>query len=216
MINFACSKKDTSPEIEQKIIEDTFVEIFEYTFQDFRKSPPPLPPPPAPKWTDEEWKKHFEDYKKHLDTLIFRPLYIIVNDSALGIPKTELKRMFEEDNQKLTFIDTTVFKKSFKIDLENIDLGKDFILKHSSDFSQNIGELVNYDRLKYDWKEEKHLRQFSGMLSFSRFYFNKEQNYGFMYVSFNCGKLCGCSYMVFVKKTQNKWVIDKIENLGCA
>ena|SRR5690606_7951058 len=180
-----------------------------------------MPPPPANDSKEELEKMHkaFEkakkDHKIFLDTTKFASLYVIVNDSALGIPKSELKRIFEKDNQDVKFIDTTVFKKSFKINLTNINLGKDYILKHSSDFSQNIGELIKSDRLKYDWKEEKHLQQFSGILSLSRIYFNKEQNYGFMYVSFDCGKLCGCSHMVFVKKTQNKWVVDKIEDLGC-
>lgn len=206
---------------EQKIIEDIFPELFKQTFQDFRKIPTP-PPPPANdskeelEKMDKAFEKSKEDHKIFLDTTKFAPLYVIVNDSAWGIPKSELKRMFEKDNENIKFIDTTVFKKSFKIDLRSINLGKDYVLKYKSDFSQNIGELIKDDALKHPWKEEKQLQQFSGMLSLSRIYFNKEHNYGFLNVSFSCGKLCGCGYIVFVKKENNKWTIDKINSLGCS
>lgn len=215
MLNMSCSTAQSSVRIEKGIIEEIFSEIFEYAFQDFRKLIPPLPPPPAPRWTDEEWDQHFENYKKHLDSLKFAPLYVIVNDSAYGIPKSELKRIYNENNQRIKNIDTSIVKKSFKLDLSKLDLGKDYIIKYKSDFSNTIDELIREEWRKHP-REEIHLHQFSGIISLSRIYFNSEQNYGFLNVSFGCGKLCGCDYRFFIKKVADKWVIDKIDDLGCA
>lgn len=216
----SCSKTDRSVEVEQDIITELFPVIFKKTFQDYRKIP--IPPPPPLNDSKEELKKmqkafeeSIENYKIFLDTTLFVPLYVIVNDSAYSIPKFELKRMYEEEKGDIKFLDTTTFKKSFKLDLSQIDLSKDYILKYRSDFSFPIDELIKIDWQKHP-SEEIHLHQFSGMLGLSRIYFNKEQNYGFLHVSFSCGKLCGCGYRVFIKKNKGKWIIDKIDNLGCA
>lgn len=216
----SCSKTDRSVEVEQDIITELFPVIFERAFQDYRKIPIP-PPPPLNDSKEEMDKMHKafatsrENYKIFLDTIQFAPLFVIVNDSAYGIPKFELKRMYEEEKADIKFLDTTTFKKSFKLDLSQIDLGKDYILKYRSDFPLTIDELIKRDWQKHP-AEEIHLHQFSGMLGLSRIYFNKKQTYGFMDVSFDCGKLCGCGYRVFIRKNGDKWIIDKVDDLGCA
>ncbi len=218
--NIGCSKSVNTKPSEQEIIENLFPEIFEYTFDDSRKRPIP-PPPPSNDSKEELDKMHkaFENAKiEHqifIDTTIFATLFVIVSDSAWGIPKSELKRIYNEENENLKFIDTTNFKNSFKIDLSKIDLGKDYVLKYKSHFSTTIDELINEEWLKHS-KKEIHLHQYTGILSLSRIYFNSEQNYGFLIVSFGCGKLCGCDYRFFIKKIADKWVIDKIDDLGCA
>lgn len=231
---FSCSQEKQRSKFlmsneEQKVIDDVFASlIYELKIIDSRKRFVPPPPPFSPDATNNEHTKKYkskeemdeafwnakEDYKIYIDTTDFAPLNIVVNDSVLGYNKKWLKSWYEEDN-RLEFIDTTNIKKAFKIDLSNIKLSKDYILKYTSDLELPIDKLKNNERLKYP-VQQKHLWQYTGTLFLHRLYFNKDRNYGVMQVGYNCGKLCGCGYVVFVKKVDNKWQIDKIESTGCA
>ena len=217
LINLSCIEKSNTAKLEQKIIEDIFPKLVENTFSDYRKMY--VPPPPPKNDSKEELKKMklafaktAENYKIYIDTTKFAPLYVVINDSIEGYSKQELKRLYNRF-KNIRFIDTSAYKKAFKIDLSKIDLRKDYIVKYKSDFTQFIDELVKQDRSKYP-KEEKHLWEFSGMLYLYRIYFNKTQDYGFLNVGFRCGKMCGSAYRVFVKKKDDKWEIDKTISLG--
>ena len=211
IFSYSCTQKEDPIKMEQQIFEDIFPELVKNTFSDYRKILPAIPPPPASP-TKKEVDKLIENYKIYIDTTKFAPLYVVINDSVGGYSKQELKRFYNE-YKNIRFIDTTLYKKAFKIDLSKIDLGKDYIIKYKSDFTQFIDELVRQERSKYP-KEEKHLREFSGMLYLYRIYFNEAKDYGFLNVGFRCGKMCGNSYRVFVKKKNGKWEIDKIISLG--
>lgn len=200
---------------DQKVYSDIFQEIIEETFQDFRKMTPPAPPPPAPQLSEKEREERFKSLQNQLDTIKFAPLYVIIKDTVKSIPKENLKKIFEE--KEVTFIDTNEVKKDIKIDISKIKVSEDYLLIYKSELQFSLEELKRREWEKYSRNEERNLHQYSGgILNLTRVYFNQEIDYGFLEVGFYCGKLCGCGYRVFVKKIQNKWVIDKIENLGCA
>ncbi|WP_417195297.1 hypothetical protein [Bizionia sp.] len=228
LLNFGC-KNSTSTDLEETVYQDIFPELVNKRFQDFRKMMAPLPAPPNPndtirrkytrEYKDKEemdlvFKQYRENHSKYLDTTNFVPLIVIVSDSVKGYSKNELKRYSKLKNSQ--FIETLEFKPSFKLDLSKIKMPNDYILKYKSEYSESLEELRFKEWEKYPNKENRHLHQFSGMLYLYQVYFNSDKTYGFLNVGFNCGKLCGCSFQVFVKKVDGKWVIDDIDNLGCA
>lgn len=225
---YGCKRAESFKQ-EQAVYQDIFPELVNKTFQDYRKlmAPPPAPPHPndtiSNKYTfeykdkeeiDEVFNQYRENHNKYLDTINFAPLIVIISDSLNGYSKEELKRYSKLKNSQ--FIETLEFKPSFKLDLSKIDMPDGYKIKYKSEYSESIEELKFKEWKKYPNKEDRHLHQFSGMLYLYQVYFNKDQTYGFLNVGFNCGKLCGCSYQIFVKKVKDKWVIDDIDNLGCA
>ncbi len=215
LLNTSCTNKDetNSTVLESNVLKCIFPELIKETFFDFRKLPIPLPlPENASKETidtmQNQSKKFIEEYKTQLDTTKFAPLYVIVEDSVFPLSKSNLSEL-NRNNKNLHFIDSLDHKKPYRIDLSKLKLDNQYILKYKSDFSTGIKELRTKDRKKH---KENHLMQYSGIIYLSRIYFNKTEDYGFFIVVFNCGKLCGFTYDVYVKKEGGKWIIDKIES----
>ncbi len=226
-ILLSCSNKfEEGSTLEQQVYQDIFPELVDKTFQDFRKLPVPPLAPYSPNATSNEHTKKYKDkeemdeafsqavenHKIYLDTTDFAPLTVIVSDTVAKYSKKD--KLISRHNN-INF-DTEYIKSSFKIDVSKIEMPVGYDLKYKSAFSESIEELKKADWEKYPNKEQRHLHKFSGELNLYQIYFNEETTYGFLHVGFYCGKLCGCSYRVFVKKINKKWVIDDIQNLGCA
>lgn len=215
---------------EQKVYRDVFQGLVEKTFQDFRKMSIPPPPPQSPydsiknehareykdkKEMDSVFNQYRENHKIYLDTTVYVPLYVIVSDTLIGKQTKDLKNLWLENNE-VRFIDTTEIKEDVKIDLSVIKLSEDYLLKYRSEFSYSIEELIRKDWEQYPKREDRHLHQYSGVMYLSRVYFNSTKDLGAFNVGFNCGKLCGCGFLVIVKKEKDIWIIERIKNLGCA
>ena len=120
----------------------------------------------------------------------------------------DLKRV---SKNSLHVVDTLIIKDSFKIDLSNIRLKNSYTLKYLSDFNEPYPELINTDNFKYG-REQRHLRQISGVLYLNRVHMEEERDEGWFDVAFKCGKFCGSSHRIYVKLEDSKWVIEKIES----
>ena len=229
LICLSCSNKnEVKIKLEQQVYQDVFPELVKQTFEDFRKLPTIPPPPLSPNMTNKEYSKEYKDkeeidetfrqyslnHKIYLDSTNFAPLVVIVSDTVIGYSKMRLKRFSKYSSLK--FIDTSIYKPPFKIDLSKIEMPEEYILKYKSDFRKSLEELINADWEKYPSKKQRHLHRFSGELILYQVYFNDVKDYGFFQLGFYCGKLCGCSYRIWVKKVNEKWEIDDIQNLGCA
>lgn len=53
-------------------------------------------------------------------------------------------------------------------------------------------------------------------LSFSRILLNKERDKGVLACTYSCGGLCGNGYRVYIKKSGNRWIIERIEHAWVA
>lgn len=53
---------------------------------------------------------------------------------------------------------------------------------------------------------------FSGSFSISRIYFDKQKKFGVLTASYYCGTRCGEGFTIFIKKVNDKWVIDEIQD----
>lgn len=87
-------------------------------------------------------------------------------------------------------------KLKYKIDIKCVTNRK---LKYRSEFK----EFNDFFGNKYDF-------ELGGIISFSRIHFDKRKDYGILSASYLCGDLCGQGFMVYLKKNNNKWVIQKI------
>lgn len=94
--------------------------------------------------------------------------------------------------------------ESHLLNLSEIENGKQFMLKNSSEFPKGfkVWERKNYNFL------------FSGILRLSRIYFDEEKRFGLIYCSYVCGRLCGEEVIICIHKINDKWTIDKTILLG--
>ena len=85
------------------------------------------------------------------------------------------------------------------LDLSKIGKRKELALKYYSEFPEGfqIWERENYDFL------------FPGILEVSRIYFDRKRQFGLLYSSYVCGRLCGEGAIICIHKINDKWVIDK-------
>jgi hypothetical protein len=97
------------------------------------------------------------------------------------------------------------FKKEqnleYDFDFKEIKIKNKFVLKDISEFPKGRGEI---------WKA-KYNFIFSGVVFFSRIQFDKDKKFGILDGGFTCGRLCGQGSRFYIKKVNNKWVIDKVE-----
>ncbi|WP_318640462.1 hypothetical protein [Flavobacterium ardleyense] len=78
-----------------------------------------------------------------------------------------------------------------------------FIFKHLSEQPRDAD-------LKYTgWK--KSYAKFAGVMSFSSIKFDDKKETGTIDVSYSCGDKCGLGYLVYLKKSEGKWIISKVE-----
>lgn len=204
----SCGKKQTDLEFEKSVANDIFPALLDSLFIDIRLTPPPPPPPPL---NDEagdsikiEWdqSKLIADYQKRKAELEkdTTKLVIAIVDSTYRIDeglKKELIAFYKKDDIKL---DTINNKNPYKINLPDLKHNKKFHLKYRSKFPATSKV----------WNKA-HGFHLSGITGFSRIQFDQSKSYGALISGFGCGKLCGFSCIVFIRKVNGKWIIDDIK-----
>ncbi|MRX68471.1 hypothetical protein SAMN06265349_101513 [Flavobacterium resistens] len=91
---------------------------------------------------------------------------------------------------------------TYTIDYKNIPLKGKFEIRNISEFPKDRYE---FWRKKYDFI-------FAGAVYFTRIQFDKERKYGVLDGGFSCGRHCGIGVRIYIKKINDKWIIDKIDN----
>ncbi|HQF49098.1 MAG TPA: hypothetical protein PLO52_13975 [Flavobacterium alvei] len=89
----------------------------------------------------------------------------------------------------------------YDFDFKELKIKNKFVLENISEFPKGKGEI---------WKA-KYNFIFSGVVFFTRIQFDKDKKFGILDGGFACGRLCGQGSRIYIKKINNKWVIDKIE-----
>lgn len=94
-------------------------------------------------------------------------------------------------------------KSKTKIDIENITNSGVFIVRNRNEFPKELpSRKQNYDF------------SFSGYLAFSHVFYNEDKTKGVVFYMYLCGSTCGNTNLLLLKKNNDKWMIDKIEELG--
>lgn len=95
-----------------------------------------------------------------------------------------------------------VSDSTYTIDFKNIKLiNPRFELRNDSEFPKGR----EIWKTKYDFN-------FSGIVSFSGIQFDKDKKFGILDGGFMCGRLNGSGFRIYIKKVNDKWIIDKIDN----
>ena len=213
LVLLSCKKKQTDLEFEQSVAYEIFPILLDSVHTDRRLTPDlPIPPPPPLNW--EETDSIDNNFK--------------INDSSVFIAAFDKRKLeLEKDTTKLVvaIVDSTYriderakkelidFYKEYAIDLDTI--------KNDIPYRINISDLKHHKKfkLKYRselpatskvWKENYNF-YLSGITGFSRIQFDLTKNYGVLLSGFGCGRLCGFSGLVFIRKVNGKWIIDKIK-----
>lgn len=214
----SCEKKTVEFEFEKAVMTEIFPSLVDSICVDSRKM---LPPPMLGVYvTDKEghvyqdstkatkvqlieyrkWKKERERIEKDTSKVViaFDPFlkkgdFLFSNNNNL-----EKKYPFLE-----TYIEDDDTIKAYRFDYEKLKLHNNFKLKNLSEFPKEKFRNEIYD-LKYDFV-------FSGVLYLSRIQFDKQRRSGILEAGFSyCGR-CGRGFIIFIKKKDAKWVVDKIQ-----
>ena len=213
----SCEKKVTDLEFEKNVMTEIFPSLIDSTCIDvrlFTNFPPEYGQSiydktghyigvDSTKATEEqkqkllEWKINTEKIKKDTSKII------IAFDPLLKDNSQVLREDFEKHfkNAKI-FISKEKKETEYIFDFKNIKLNNKFELRNISQFPKERGLIWV---AKYDFV-------FSGAVFFSRIQFDKDKKFGILDGGFACGGLCGQGYRIYIKKVNNKWIIDKIEN----
>lgn len=195
-------------EFEKNVMNEIFPSLIDSTCIDsrFLKLSPPLGKPIYDANDNyigsdtTEIKTERENWEKEISR--------IKNDtSKVVIAFNPIIETTEKDNQnKLAdhfgknIIQDSIKIEQYRIDFENIKLNQNYKLKDLSKFPN--GDTI--------WKT-KYKFIFSGVFSVSRIQFDKQKKYGVLSAGFVCDRHCGQGFRIFIKKVNDKWIIDEVE-----
>jgi hypothetical protein len=210
----SCEKKTTDLEFEKSVMTEIFPSLVDSICVDCRKM---LPPPLLGGYVEDKtghvrvdstkaskeqiieyrkWKHKREDLEKDTSKLI------IAFVPTLKKIRGDVNRNFENHFSRAKIFESKEEQNSeYDFDFKNIKLNNKFELKNFYEFPKGRCKI---------W-ETKYNFVFSGVLDFSRIQFDKNKKFGVLEAGFGCGSLCGRGSRIYIKKVNNKWIIDKIE-----
>jgi hypothetical protein len=143
-----------------------------------------------------DWKKRTLEIKSDTSKII------IAFDPKIKNSREDLKNDFEKHfpSAKL-FNPKTENETEYILDFKDIKLNNKFELKNVSEFPKGRDAIW---QTKYDFV-------FSGIVFFSRIKFDEQKKFGILDAGFVCGGLCGRGFRIYIKKIENKWVIDEVK-----
>lgn len=210
-----CNAKKKENVKEDKIITTLLPAIIDSTCMDLRiyEFPPPMPKSIYDKnnkfigFDSSHMSKDSALYQSKLDSLDNDTgiLYLGFDPVLNDVEERHKNELFSHFKIKVESV--TQSRTKLKIPYKNILTGKKFKLEISSKIPK-----IN--------KSESIFRgyggNFSGYFSISRIYFDKGEKFGVLTAAYLCGSRCGQGYTIFIKKVNNKWIIDEIEETWIA
>jgi hypothetical protein len=208
-----CEKKVNEADFEKKILTEIFPTIVDSICVDSRKMDPP------PKFGIETWSNgniikvdtlkatdkeriSYHNWKKEQKRVDNDTSKIIIGFDPYLLDYGK-KRIVA--NRKLLSSNYT----NFKFEYSQIELNRKFKIKNMDEFPKAEILLLHDRVLLY---EQKYNFVFSGFLEISRIKFDKNKKSGFLEGSFSyCGR-CGRGYLIYIKETNGKWIIGKMED----
>lgn len=211
----SCSQKQTDLDYEKKVMDEIFIDLINLLYDDPATGPFISRPPPPGGYKSEEHRKNtlleIEKHRKEFELNKLRiqndtsRVLIIVFDT---IYKTvnENKEFHYKDMKNVVFLNDTASNNSA------------YVIDHSL-FAKNEKYLFDY-RSNYAYpngrpffralRANPPLNHFGAVVNFSRISFDKERNHGVLSAGISHGPLDGYGCRIYLKKENEKWVIDKI------
>lgn len=207
----SCEKKISELDFEKKVMTELLPSLIDSTCIDKRifTLPPPLGKSIYDKGDNylgrdtsnisverEIWKKEIAKIENDTSKII------IAFDPKIKHNTENLREDFEKHfvGAKL-YLPKIENQTEYILDLKKIKLNGKFELKNISEFPKKRGVIWG---AKYNFV-------FSGVAFFSRIQFDEEKRFGILDGGFVCGGLCGQGFRIYIKKTNKKWTIDKVE-----
>ena len=184
----------------------------------------------------------YEVYPALIDSVWVNAMRIYVPASPPGVDPSEYKLNQRKESNKRFNKGLAEFKKShFKLDLVLLDKAvskgnRKQLQEHFKDAEipkENVSDTLEYkfDRKKLNSHETFYLHYVSkiprkndtkiynqccysvrGIIILSRIQFDSKKKYGVLTAGIECGEMCGYGYRIYIKRINNKWIVDKIED----
>ncbi|QOG04497.1 hypothetical protein [Flavobacterium sp. MDT1-60] len=216
----SCEKKLTDLEFEKNVMTEIFPSLIDSTCIDMRMffNPPPIVGEilydkegnhigiDSTKGTKEqkqkllEWKMQLRKIEKDTSKII------VAFDPLLKDNNQDLSEDFEKHFNSKIFISKEKKETEYIFDFKKIKLDNKFLIKDIAQFPKDKKTIW---KAKYDFI-------FGGVVSFSRIQFDKNRQFGILDGGFVCGRHCGQGFRIYIKKINNKWIIDEVEGTWVA
>ncbi|TDX09425.1 hypothetical protein [Flavobacterium sp. S87F.05.LMB.W.Kidney.N] len=188
----------------------------------------------------------YEVYPALIDSVWVNAVLNYVPPAPPGIDPSEYKLNRRNESNKRFNKELAEFKqKKFPVDLvffDEVVIREHYkeLQEHYKDAvisKNNVADTLEYklDRKKLDAYTPFHLKYVSriprgnnrkfyneccysvrGIVILSRIQFDDEKKYGVLTAGIECGAMCGYEYLIYIKKVNDKWVIDKIDDAWIA
>tara|TARA_R110002051_G_scaffold322693_1_gene413842 strand:+ start:53 stop:727 length:675 start_codon:yes stop_codon:yes gene_type:complete len=202
----SCSDYKTDLEFEKSVANEIFASLLDSVHYDRRLNLPP-PPPPNSEWTDSTAIEYNEsqiiaDLEKRRTELEkdTTKLVVAIVDSTYLVDEQVKKELIDFYKEYSIKLDTVNIDQPYRINIMDLKHNQKFQLKYRS-------ELPATSKV---WEGEYDF-YLSGITGFSRIQFDRTKKYGVLKSGFGCGRLCGFSGLVFIRKINGKWIIDEIK-----
>lgn len=126
-------------------------------------------------------------------------LVTAINDSTYLLGKIDKKSLLKHFSDFGLKLDTINISSNYKIDIKRLKADDKIIFKYLSEFPKGRAKWIT----KYDF----HLNETTG---FSRIQFDSTKSFGVLKSGMGFGILCGTGVRIFIKKENDKWIIDEI------
>jgi len=206
--NISCQKQFDKLAFEQQVAYEIFPALIDSLHRDIRVFPPAFPANYDKQgnyigFDSVAAEKNMKDYKErkikfYNDSL---KLIIAISDSTNLLDENEKKKFL--DYYENIELDTSNIAFRYKIKIDSLHADKKLKFKYLSEFPKGINI----------WSNKNDYNFFlNGATSFSRIQFDKTLSYGVMTSGYTIASLSGYGVLVYIKKINGKWVIDKIES----
>ena len=158
---------------------------------------------------------------------VFDDIFVQTVDSTLIDMRTYTGFQYSEKERDSIKKDT--LNRIIAFEVENYKVPNDFLTqipKNYKTINDSVWkfQLEKFNNQKYKFKNsselpteneliewQKKYPKFSGELGFSKIHFDDSRENGVFEATYYCGSKCGLGFLVYIKKINNKWEIQKVE-----
>ncbi|MFB9077196.1 hypothetical protein ACFFLS_02850 [Flavobacterium procerum] len=203
----SCEDKTASLQFEKDVMYEVYPALIDTVWVNAsRRYVPPPPPGIDPseyklnriKESNERFNKELAEFKEKKF-----PVDLVFLDKAVRKDNSkELQKHFKD----AAILENSADTLEYRFDRKKLDSYKAFHLRYVARIPKGNDRLY-YNECCYSIR---------GILSFSRIQFDSDKKYGVLTTGVYCGAMCDFGYRIFIKKVNNKWVVDKIEEAWSA
>ena len=200
----SCNNKEKDLQFEKEVFYEVYPALIDSVWVNAVLTyVPPAPPGIDPSEyklnrrneSNKRFNKELAEFKQKkfpVDLVFFDE--VIIRDHSKELQEHFKDAVISKDNVTDTL--------EYKLDKKKLDAYTAFHLKYVSRIPRG-NDRIFYNECCYSVR---------GIIILSRIQFDDEKKYGVLTAGIECGGMCGYGYLIYIKKVNNKWVVDKIED----